>query len=36
MLSAGLLFLAREAKIPRIDRMEKITNPSLIPDISPG
>jgi hypothetical protein len=29
-------FLARDAKIPSIERMEKIINPVLTADISPG
>lgn len=31
-----LLFLAREAKIPRMHSTEKIINPVRIPDINPG
>ena len=35
-LSFLLLFLAREAKIPRTHSTEKIINPVRIPDINPG
>jgi hypothetical protein len=36
MLFASFLFLAREAKIPNIDRIENIINPVFIEEINPG